>query len=94
MELPFNWEQKRRIASVFIQKCVALIRAVYSNAFFGSVKHTGTITEGILVIPIKYNIFPKNKFIPVIMLRGREDTHVVFKISDTLFFRVEKGNIF
>lgn len=71
-------------ASVFILKFVVFIRVVHSKALFGSIKHIGTITESILDIPIKYSIFPRNKFIPVIMLGGGENAHMLFKISDTL----------
>lgn len=71
------------IASVFILKFFVFIRVVHSKALFSSIKHIGTITEGILDIPIKYSSFPRNKFIPVIKLRGGGDTHMLFKISDT-----------
>lgn len=67
--LPFDLEWKR-IASVFVLKLFALIKVVYSNVSFGSIKHIGTITQSILDISIKHSIFPQNKFIPVIMLRG------------------------
>lgn len=67
--LPFDFEWKR-IASVYVLKLFALIKGVYSNVSIGSIKHIGTITKGILDIPIKCSIFPQNKFIPVIMLRG------------------------
>lgn len=67
--LPFDLEWKRT-ASVFVLKLFALIKGVYSNVSFGSIKHIETITQGILDILIKHSIFPQNKFIPVIMLRG------------------------
>lgn len=84
-----EWEKK--IAPVFVLKLVTLIKGIQINAFFVSIKHIGTIKEGILDILIKYSIFPQNKFIPVTTQRGGGNTHVVFKISDTLSLRVKKA---
>lgn len=61
---------EKRYSIIFVLKMVVLIRVIHRNAFFASIKHIGTITRGILDIPIKYSIFPQNKFIPVIMLKG------------------------